>query len=215
MRKLVILSLAVVLTISPCFAWGWGKKNSSAQELEGKGYVGTLPNVSKNFTTSEPKEAKPVFQGSKEFNSANEIKPVPRDNPAFVNIILKKDKTSEYITDINEIIPMLEKIYDLIENQENVQRFVASVYFLNKNCEFLRNKYSDKPESSYISFQKLMEVNLHAQSISLLRAEAEKYNPYLAYTGEGYIYNKNNLEQQLEYLKTEIEQTIVVLKDAH
>ena len=214
MRKLVILTIALALGITPCFAWGWGKKNNT-QKIEGKGYVGTLPNVSKNFTTSEPKEAKPVFQGSKEFNSANEIKPVPRDNPAFVNIILKKDKTSEYINDINEIIPMLEKVYDIIENQENVQRFVASVYFLNKNCEFLRNKYLDKPESNYVSFQKLMELNLHAQSVSLLRAEAEKYNPYLAYSGAGYIYNNNNILQQLEYLKTELEETIVVLKDAH
>ncbi len=214
MRKLVILTIALTLGITPCFAWGWGKKNNT-QEIEGKGYVGTLPNVSKNFTTNEPAEAKPVFQGSREFNSANEIKPIPRDNPAFVNIILKKDKTSEYINDINEIIPMLEKVYDIIENQENVQRFVASVYFLNKNCEFLRNKYLDKPESNYVSFQKLMELNLHAQSVSLLRAEAEKYNPYLAYSGAGYIYNNNNIDQQLEYLKIELEETIVVLKDAH
>ena len=60
-----------------------------------------------------------------------------------------------------------------------------------------------------------MELNLHAQSVSLLRAEAEKYNPYLAYSGAGYIYNNNNILQQLEYLKTELEETIVVLKDAH
>ena len=216
MRKLAVLGLAVILSISPCFAWGWwGKKNTSTQELEGKGYVGTLPNVTKNFTTSEPKDAKPIFQGSQEFNSANEIKPVPRDNPAFVNIIMKKEKTSEYINDINEIIPMLEKVYDLIENKENVQRFVASVYFLNQNCEYLRKKYLEKPESSYVSFQKLMEVSMHAKSDSLLKTEAEKYNPYLAYSAKRYIYNNNNINQQLEYLKTELEETIVVLKDAH
>ena len=48
-----------------------------------------------------------------------------------------------------------------------------------------------------------------------LRAEAEKYRPYLAYTGAGYLYNDNVIDQQLEYLKTEIEDTIVVLKEAH
>lgn len=213
MRKLLILSLTVILTVSPCFAWGKKKDNSASQE--GKGYVGTLPDVSKNFATTEPKDAKPIFEESKQFNSANEIKPIPRDNPAFVNIILKTDKTSQYLNDINEIIPMLEKIYDAIENKDNVQRFVAKVYFLNKNCDYLREKYSDKPESNYISFLKLMEVNMHCQSISLLRAEAEKYNPYLAYTGAGYIYNSNNIDQQLEYLKAELEQAIIVLKEAN
>ena len=43
--------------------------------------------------------------------------------------------------------------------------------------------------------------------------EAEKYKPYLAYTGAGYLYNENVIDQQLDYLKTEIEETIVVLKD--
>ena len=60
-----------------------------------------------------------------------------------------------------------------------------------------------------------MEVSLHSQSVSLLRSEAEKYNPYLAYSGAGNIYNSNNIDQQLEYLKYEIEQAIIVLKEAN
>lgn len=211
MRKILVLILGILLTIGPGFSAG-KMKNA---DLEGKGYVGTLPDISKSFATSEPKSAKPIIEGSKQFNSANEIKPVPRDNPAFVNIILKTDKTSQYLNDVNEVIPMLEKIYDAIENKDNVQRFVAKVYFLNKNCDYLRDKYTNKPESSYISFQKLMEVSMHAQSVSLLRSEAERYSPYLAYTGAGYIYNSNNIDQQLDYLKQEIEQAIIVLKEAN
>lgn len=214
MRKLAVLFLVILLSVSPCLAWG-RKSNAATGDLEGKGYVGSLPDISKSFATSEPSTAKPIIEETKKFNSANEIKPVPRDNPAFVNIILKTDKTSPYLNDINEIIPMLEKIYDAIENKENVQRFTAKVYFLNKNCDYLRDKYANKPESSYISFQKLMEVSLHSQSVSLLRSEAEKYNPYLAYSGAGNIYNSNNIDQQLEYLKYEIEQAIIVLKEAN
>ena len=59
----------------------------------------------------------------------------------------------------------------------------------------------------------MLELSSHTQSIANLRAEAEKYRPYLAYTGAGYLYNDNVIDQQLEYLKTEIEQTIVVLKE--
>ena len=60
-----------------------------------------------------------------------------------------------------------------------------------------------------------MEVSTHAKSIALLRAEAQKYNPYLAYTGAGYIYDPDNINEQLEFLKTELERVIMLLKDVH
>ena len=56
---------------------------------------------------------------------------------------------------------------------------------------------------------------MHARSIALLRNEAERYNPYLAYGSSGYIYNPNNITEQLGYLKTEIEQTILILKESN
>lgn len=179
------------------------------------GYVGTLPDVTKSFEQSEPKTTKPVIEHVENFHSASQIKPAPRDNPSFVNIILKQDKTTQYVTDINEFIPMLEKIYDSIESKENVQLFNAKIYFFNKNADYFRSKYAEKPEGEYISFKKLMEVSTHAKSIALLRAEAEKYNPYLAYGGAGYIYDPNNINEQLDYLKTEVERIIMLLKEVN
>lgn len=219
MKKLIVLTFAVIISTTSCYGWGW-KKDSKTNppavydESQAKGYVGTLPDVSKGFTTSEPSTSKPLYEQSKQFNSANEIKPVPRDNPAFVNIILKSDKTSPYINDINEIIPMLENILTCIEDKLDVQKFNAKVYFFNKNIEYLRDKYQNKPESTYISFTKLLELNTHTKSVATLRSEAEKYRPYLAYTGAGYLYNDNVINQQLDYLRQEIEDTIVVLKEA-
>ena len=109
---------------------------------------------------------------------------------------------------------MLEKIYDSIENGEDVQKFVASVYFFNKNVEFFRDKYLNKPESYYESYQKIMDVSLRAKTLAQLRAEAEKYKPYLAYSGAGRIYDSENIDEQLTLLKYEIETTIVVIKEA-
>ena len=100
-----------------------------------------------------------------------------------------------------------------IEKNYDVQKFNAKVFFFNKTVEYLQGKYKDLPESSYTSFQKLLTLNTHTKSVATLRAEAEKYRPYLAYTGAGYLYNDNVINQQLDYLKTEIEETIVVLKD--
>ena len=78
----------------------------------------------------------------------------------------------------------------------------------------MAEKYNGKPESHYVSFVKLQELSSHTKSVATLRQEAEKYKPYLAYTGAGYLYNENVIAQQLDYLKTEIEETIVVVKEA-
>ena len=179
------------------------------------GYVGTLPDLTRGYESAEPKQIIPEMNPSKNFNSENELKPIPRENPAFVNIILKSEKTTQYVNDLNEFIPMLESIYDLIENNSNVQIFNAKVYYFNKSADYLRDKYINKPESQFVSFKRLMELSMHAKSIALLRNEAEKYNPYLAYGSSGYIYNPNNITEQLDYLKTEIEQTILLLKEAN
>ncbi len=214
MRKFKLfytLIFAALLTINSgiCLA------KEKIESFDGKGYVGTLPDLTRNYEPQEPKQTAPEMVQSKDFNSENEIKPVPRDNPTFVNIILKSDKTSQYVNDLNEFIPMLENIYDLIENNGNVQVFNAKVYYFNKNADFFRDKYINRPESHFVSYKRLMELSLHARSIALLRTEAEKYNPYLAYGSSGYIYNPNSLAEQLGYLKTEIEQTILILKEAN
>ncbi len=185
------------------------------ESFSGRGYMGTLPDLTRSYQSQKPSKNTPEMNPAKNFNSENEIKPVPRDNPTFVNIILKSEKTSQYVNDINEFIPMLESIYDMIENNSNVQVFNAKVYYFNKSTEYLKEKYEKRPESQFLSFKRLMELSLHAKSIALLRNEAEKYNPYLAYGSAGYIYNPNNISEQLNYLKAEIEQTIMILKESN
>jgi len=223
MKKFLILILAIFISITDCYAFSFGwKKNKNIDpppvEIEdnysGKGYVGDLPDVTKSFQSSQPSVSKPYTERTKKFNSSEEIKPVPRDNPAFVNIILKTDKTSQYINDINELLPQLENLLFCIEKGYDVQKFNAKAYFFNQNMQYLAEKYQNKPESTLESFKKLQTLNVHTKSVATLRAEAEKYKPYLAYTGEGYLYNENVINQQLDYLKTEIEETIVVIKEA-
>lgn len=204
--------LALILS-SNCSAFALFGKDKTL-EPEERGYVGTLPNLTKQYDTSEPAESSPIFEKTKNFHSANELKPIPREDPAFVNIILKPDKTSQYLNDLNDFILMLEKIYDSIENREDVQKFVAKVYFFKKNADYFRDKYATKPESYYESYQRVLDLSLRANAVSQLRAEAEKYKPYLAYSGAGKVYNSENIDQQLEYLKSEIESTIAVLKEA-
>lgn len=203
----------VFLLTLPSQAAFWNKKDKALEaELQGKGYAGTLPDLNKNAQPKEQKVTTPIFESQKGFDSPSDLKPVPRDNPAFIDIIQKKDKTSTYVIDANEIIPMIEKLVDCIEEEGNVQLFITRANVLTMNLDHLALKYEGKPESYYESFRKLMEINGYVKSVSLLRKEALTYQRYLAYQASGSIYNPENINQQLEYLLSELNTAIIMLK---
>ncbi len=198
----------------PSHAFFWNKKNKALEkELQGKGYAGTLPNLENKIEKSKTKVTTPIFESQDGFNDPADLKPVPKDNPAFINIIQKKDKTSQFLNDANEIIPMLEKLADCIEDNESLQLFITKANLLTLNIDSLTEKYNGKPESYYESFRKLLEVNRYVKSISQLRREAVTYQRYLAYSESGSIYNPENISQQLEYLLEELNSAILLLRE--
>lgn len=211
MRKLLLIFFILCFVQPNCFGAFFKKDNPNIDTSQG--YVGKLPDLTTEHKPSEPIVSPPIFDKVQDFNSANKIKPTPTDDPVFVNIILKKDKTSEFYNDIQEFIDMLEKIEDSIENEESVQRFASRVYYLNINTEYLQEKYQNKPESNYSAFKQIIKVSNKAKDVSKLRADAEKYKKYLAYTDTGAEYSKNNINMELFNLKNSIERTISILKN--
>lgn len=215
MKKLIctLILLSIALP-SQAFTWWWDKKDKSLEkELQGKGYAGDLPNINEKIEKTKVKPVTPIYETQENFNEPAELKPVPKDNPAFINIIQKEDKNSEYLDDANEIIPMLEKLVDSIEAEENVQLFVTKANLLTMNVDYLIDKYKNKPESYYESFKKLLEVNRYTKTLSNLRREAVVYQRYLAYSESGSIYNPENINQQLQYLLEELNSAILLLRD--
>ncbi len=213
MKKFLICLILLSITL-PSQAFFWNRKDKALEkELQGKGYAGTLPNLGDKIEKSKTKVTTPIFESQENFNDPADLKPVPKDNPAFINIIQKKDKNSEFVDDANEIIPMLEKLVDCIEDNESLQLFITKANLLTLNVDNLAEKYKGKPESYYESFRKLQEVNNYVKSISTLRREAVTYQKYLAYSTTGSIYNPENIAQQLEYLKEELTTTILLLKE--
>ena len=206
---LILLSIAL-----PSHAFFWNKKDKALEkELQGKGYAGTLPDIGEKIEKSKTKVTTPIFESQEGFDDPSELKPVPKDNPAFINIIQKKDKNSEFVDDANEIIPMLEKLVDCIEDNESLQLFITKANLLTLNIDSLAKKYNGKPESFYESFRKLQEVNRYVKSISLLRKEAVTYQRYLAYSESGSIYNPENIANQLQYLLEELNTAILLLRE--
>ena len=212
--KKFLICLMLLSIATPSYAFFWNKKDKALEkELQGKGYAGTLPNLEGNTQKSKTKVTTPIFESQEGFNDPAELKPVPKDNPAFINIIQKKDKNSRYYDDANEIIPMLEKLVDCIDENESLQLFITKANLLTLNIDYLTEKYKGKPESYYESFRKLQEVNRYVKSIAALRKEAVTYQRYLAYSSTGSIYNPENIAQQLQYLMEELNSTILLLKE--
>ena len=212
--KKFLICLIVMSFCLPSHASFWNKKNKALEkELQGKGYAGTLPNLENKIEKSKTKVVTPIFESQDGFNDPSDLKPVPKDNPAFINIIQKKDKTSQFLNDANEVIPMLEKLVDCIEDNESLQLFITKANLLTLNIDNLTEKYNGKPESFFESFRKLQEVNRYVKSISQLRREAVTYQRYLAYSESGSIYNPENINQQLEYLLEELNSAILLLRE--
>ncbi len=219
MKRFIALSLILSITLSSAsFALPKIGKEKKSKEVfpemsDSKGYVGTLPNLEEHFKQFQEEEAKPLFEYQDGFNSPDDIKPTPRDNPSFVNIILKKDKSSDYVNDINTIIEILDKLETIIEEKANVQVFNSKAYYLDKYVEYFRDKYQNKAESSFISFKELMELNTQVQAIAQLRAESEIYSPYVSTESSGNAFSPHNINNQLEYLLTNLRKTMITLKE--
>lgn len=213
MKKLIVCFILLSITL-PSNAAFWNRKSKALeQELQGKGYAGTLPDIGEKIEKSKTKLTTPIFESQDKFTDPSELKPVPKDNPAFINIIQKKDKTSQFVNDANEVIPMLEKLVDCIEDNESLQLFITKANLLTLNIDNLTQKYDGKPESYYDSFRKLLEVNRYVKSIAQLRKEAVTYQRYLAYSESGSIYNPENINQQLQYLLEELNSAILLLRE--
>ena len=147
-------------------------------------------------------------KGRKTFPSAETLSELTVEDLAP----LRAGFRAKYIIDANEIIPLLERLVDCIEEEANVQLFITRANVLTMNLDNLITKYDGLPESYYESFRKLVEINQFVKTVAQLRREAVTYQRYLAYQATGSIYNPNNINQQLEYLLEELNSAVILLK---
>ncbi|MBR1753843.1 hypothetical protein IJ732_03320 [bacterium] len=190
------------------------KKFNKNEDSFDRGYNGKIPDISEHFKIYQDEDVEPAFEINEDFNDPYKVKPAPRDNPAFINIILKEDKTSQYINELNEMITLIEKIQKTVEENASLQVFSARAFNFDKYVEFFRNKYQNRPESSYQSYKKLMQLNNEIQALAALRREKEVYSPYITSASNGNAFSDNNIEQQNEYLLENIRSTLTILKEA-
>lgn len=210
MKKLFISIFILFLISGNAFA----SIDSATGEIR-RGYMGTLPDVTQRFDRQRSELARPAFSDVETFRDKNELKPVPRDNPAYIDLIVKKHKLSPYTNDINDAIPLVESMIEAINHNLNIQKFVARVNAFNDWMSYFKSKYKDKPEAYYISFQKLVEIDFQSHYLATIKYESRLYNPYLPYSGEGAMYSPKAIQTQTNALLVELKKTLEILKDVN
>ena len=66
MKKLLLLFLVFSLS-QPSYAWWWDKVDKKLEaELKGKGYAGTLPDITTDIKSKQKKVVTPIFESKYE-----------------------------------------------------------------------------------------------------------------------------------------------------
>ena len=183
----------------------------------GAGYVGTLPNVEAEFEylKKESSEKSQAPYSIEQLDKMNEekLRPIPREDDNYVDIIIKKDKTTQYTNDVNSVILILEKLRKCLNTNQDIQKFNAIVSNLIDNVEYIRQKYKDKPESNYLSYNKMITLSSLARDTANFRTQGLKVQQYLPYTSSENQYTKENLDIKLEILFENVNETLYILKN--
>ncbi len=183
----------------------------------GAGYVGTLPNVEAEFNhlkkQSSEKSMAPYTIEQLDKQNEQRLKPIPREDDSYVDIIIKKDKTTKYLKDVNHVIIILEKLRKCLNTNQDIQKFNAIVSNLIDNVEYIKAEYKDKPESNYLSYNRLQVVSQQAREVANFRTQGYSTQKYMPYTSENNVYTKEALDSKLEGLLVEVNETIFILKN--
>lgn len=212
MKKIIIFLLIIVLFCPYSYSFGRKKKN-----LEGKGYSGNLPNIQAEFSEEKHKTKEtqsPIILNENSFNiNPEQMREAPLNNTQYVDVIIKKGSVSDYVNDINELIPILKKLRACIEQKKDLQKFNAIVSNYIDNVAYITNKYKNKPEAYYDSYEKILEMASYAKKVAITRTEAKTYNKYLGYYEIDGVYSPENINNLLENTLFKIETTLDVIKE--
>lgn len=182
----------------------------------GGGYKGSLPDINQQFeykrTTNHV--TKGIYNTFDETERSPQLKKAPRENKSYIDIILKKDRSSPYLNDLNDIIFILEKMKKCIDTNGSLQKFNAIASSIIDHADYMNEKYAQSPERYYISFAKLQSIAAQARNIATLRCESQVYIKYLTYQGDGQVYSKDSINRQLQAFEEELDNAIKIMKDS-
>ena len=213
--KKIIAILLIIIFLCPMPADAFGKKKKKSQ---GKGYYGNLPSIQSEFgeERNKTKETQsPIILNNDSFDiNSKDMKEAPLNNSKYVDVIVKKGSTSEYVNDLNELVPILKKLRECVEQGKDLQKFNAIVSNYIDNVAYIEKKYKNQPEVYYVSYERISDMAKFVKKVAITRTEALTYNKYLGYEEVDGVYSPENINNLLENTLIEIEDTLDAIKEA-
>ncbi len=189
------------------------KEKKSADNTQGKGYYGKLPDVEGDFDYKREttQTAQPKQYSEKDLKDGL-LLDAPLNDPLFLDVIIKKDKNSDYVNDLMKIKETLEKLRECIKNDASIQFFNANVNVLDLQTTNLEKKYQYSAYAQTNSYYAVRHVNYSAKVLGNLKFDANFYSRYMPVGGS--VYAPKNIKEQSEALLNEIERTIFEIGNA-
>jgi len=195
------------------------KKRLSRKEKkqleEQKGYYGTLPDIKEAFKYKTPTSATSSKTNAKVYDSDTipdeSLKPAPTNDALFLDIVVKKEKASNYVNDIQRTKTALMNLKKCIEENGAIQRFNGCVNLVDLYSKNLEEKYQNKSESLKESYISILNTNNEAKILGNLMFDANYYAKYIpTSTGQ---YSKDNIISEQEKLLNKINKTLFLINE--
>ncbi len=191
------------------------KYNSLTNKTEEipQGYYGSLPNINQDFSykkqgsTTSTQDVDAMLP--KENMEDKDLKPAPYDDSLFLDVIVKKEKASNYVNDVQKTKLALANLKKCIEENGDIQRFNGCVNMVELYSKNLQKKYENKSDSLRESYIDILNTNYHAKVLGNLLYDANYYSRYIP-TAEG-KYSKQNIENKKQDLLKRINKTLFLI----
>lgn len=175
----------------------------------GAGYLDQLPKLDNDSV-----DAPPV--NNKIFYDKEPVLPLaPKAVPGkYAGIIINNGKYTQYLKDMDELIPMLEDMKEYIEsNDNNIQLFSAKTNIINLYIDSMKDRYRNKTERYYESFRQLLSLDKDLSVTANYWRYTYKYNKLI----RGSLKDKKNdekvMRQKLSSALKSINTALEILKE--
>ena len=189
------------------------RDKKTPQDTAGKGYYGKLPDINTDFEYKrDTNDTTPKRQYSEQDLKDGLLLDAPLNDPLFLDVIIKKEKTSDYVNDIVKIKETLERLRQCISDNASIQFFNANVNVLDLQTANLEKKYGFSAYAQSNSFYAIRHVNYSAKVLGNLKYDANFYSRYMPLQDS--VYSPNNIKIKSAALLEEIDKTIFEIGNA-
>ena len=187
--------------------------STNKEEEIPQGYYGSLPDIEKDFKYKQQSSNSSIRDDLKVIDENEienqELKKAPYDDTLFLDVIIKKEKASNYINDVQKTKFALNNLKKCLEEQGDIQRFNGCVNMIDMLVKNLKNKYENTSDSLRESYVDILNTNYHAKTLGNLRYDANYYSRYIP-TQQG-KYSKENILLEQEKLLNLVNKTIFLI----